>query len=299
MMKHSWLLILVLTAQCGTPTGTVQVVLVPEDTIPDGLDPGTGEESIVDGWTVRYDKFVVAIGNFRARRSARPSAPPLSAANVSVVDFRRAPEGGFVLAEFKQVPADRWDRVGYDTPRATASAERAEFTEQPDYDRMVGHGLSHFVVGRVFDDEAACSEGTRDPAHCKTFAWELVAPTSLDDCANATGAAGFAVPSGGTQAVKPTVHGDHWFFTTITQGTEIVQRRAQWIVDGDVDGDGEVTLDELKTRPAATAFPSSLGYNLSGGFRGPIHNAYDYLLEQASTLGDYNGDGECPTRGVL
>ena len=33
--------------------------------------------------------------------------------------------------------------------------------------------------------------------------------------------------------------------------------------------------------------------------RGPINTAFDYLIEQASTLGDYNGDGECATREKL
>lgn len=289
---------------CGEPQGRVQVVLVPEDSIPDGVDAeaparGEGEPGIIDGWSVRYDKFVVSIGNFRASRSKKPTGAELSSPAIHVVDFTKAPAGGFVIAELENVSAERWDRVGYDMPKATSSAQKAPFTAQADYDTMVSDGLSLLLQGRVFEDEAACADATRDLARCKFFTWKIAAPTSFADCANEEGDAGFAVPTGGTQVVKPTVHGDHWFFTNITQGAETTERRAQWMVTGDTNGDGVTTLDELKGVPASNAFPQSLGYNLSGGFRGPINTAYDYLIEQASTLGDYNGDGECPTRGKL
>ena len=106
------------------------------------------------------------------------------------------------------------------------------------------------------------------------------------------------MPSGGTAQVKPTVHGDHWFFTNLTQGAEITQRRAQWIADADLDRDGETTQAELKQVPAAVAFPAELGYNLSGAII-PIVTAHDYLEAQARTLGDFQGEGECPTRDPL
>src|SRR5688572_10341982 len=49
--------------------GAVQVFVEPEDTIPEGIEPGTGEENIADGWTVTYDRFLVTVGNLRAARS--------------------------------------------------------------------------------------------------------------------------------------------------------------------------------------------------------------------------------------
>ncbi|MBM4360406.1 MAG: hypothetical protein FJ096_20050 [Deltaproteobacteria bacterium] len=33
-------------------TGSVQLFVVPEETIPEGLTPGDGEENISDGWTI-------------------------------------------------------------------------------------------------------------------------------------------------------------------------------------------------------------------------------------------------------
>ena len=112
------------------------------------------------------------------------------------------------------------------------------------------------------------------------------------------GIAGFAVPAAGATQIKPTIHGDHWFFNDITAGAEIVKRRAQYIADCDLNHDGETTLEELKQVSAAEVFPSPM-YDLSGSFSGPIETAYDYVLAQARTLGDFQGDGECPTRKVL
>ena len=39
--------------------------------------------------------------------------------------------------------------------------------------------------------------------------------------------------------------------------------------------------------------------NLAGALDGPIETAYDFVLAQARTLGDFQGDGECPTRKAL
>ena len=57
-------------------------------------------------------------------------------------------------------------------------------------------------------------------------------------------------------------------------------------------------MEELQQVNAADVFPSE-SYNLSGAVGGPVNTAYDYVMAQARTLGDYQGDGECPTRRVL
>jgi hypothetical protein len=294
-------LLALLTACDGASTGSVQVFVEAEDTIPEGLAPGTGEEDVIDGWTVRYDKFLVAIGNFEAGRTSDPS-DVLVAADVYIVDLLNLPAGGFVLAEFSDVEAIRWDKVGYSLPNPTADARPAEGTSTADRDLMVKAGWSVYFEGEISKpDGQSCAldgSGACDPAPAVKFAWGLAAGTSFADCAPPSGDLGFAVPSGGTAQVKPTVHGDHWFFTNITQGAEITERRAQWIADADLDRDGETTLAELEQVPAAAVFPAELGYNLSGAIV-PITTARDYLEAQARTLGDFQGEGECPTRTIL
>ncbi|MBZ5707773.1 hypothetical protein [Nannocystis pusilla] len=284
----------------GGATGRVQVFVEAEDTIPEGLQPGSGEENIVDGWAASYTKFLVVVGNFRAGRSADSSAS-LSDPAVYVVDLLNLPVGGFVLTEFADVEAVRWDRVGYDIPNAPADAEAAEGTSAADLEFMVTNGFSVYVEGAITKaDGVSCVPGTDEcvAATEVKFAWGLAAGTSFDDCAPEEGDAGFAVPSGGTAQIKPTIHGDHWFFTNITQGAEITERRAQWIADADLNHDGEATLDELRMVKAAAVFTPELGYSVTGA-QIPVTTAYDYLEAQARTLGDFQGEGECPTRAAL
>ena len=73
-----------------TGTGKVQVFAAAEDTIPDGLAPGTGEENVRDGWTVSYQKFLITIGNFRATRSSDGSDRLLEP-KVHALDMKRLP----------------------------------------------------------------------------------------------------------------------------------------------------------------------------------------------------------------
>lgn len=293
-------LTLLLACTADGATGQVQVFIEAEDTIPEGLDPGDGEENVVDGWTVRYSKFLITVGDFTASRSSGGEA--LVDPDRYVVDLMNLPAGGFVMTEFADVAAERWDRVGYSLPNADDSAIAADGTAAADRDFMVTGGYSIHVEGEISKpDGQSCLLGDAtacQPAPTVRFTWSLAAGTSFADCAGSDGVAGFAVPSGGTTQVKPTIHGDHWFFTNITQGAELTERRAQWIADADADRDGETTLDELRAAPAAKLFPAELGYNLSGALI-PIVTAHDYLEAQVRTLGDFQGEGECPTRELL
>lgn len=281
--------------------GSAQIFVEPEDTIPNGIEPGTDEENMKDGWKVTYEKFVVTVGNFRASRSDAAS-DKLSDPTVYVLDLKNAPAGGYVITTFDEVAAVHWDKVGYDLPNAKAGVKSLPPTAQADVDFMVANGLSVYVEGSIEKpDGLSCTPGT-DPAECVTatkvaFKWGLAAGTAYDDCAGEDEVPGFAVPTGGSVGVKPTVHGDHWFFTNTVQ-SHLTERLAQWIADSDLDHDGEATLDELKRVKASDVFPSPR-YNLAGGLGGPIATAYDYLIEEARTLGDFQGEGECPTRAIL
>jgi hypothetical protein len=292
-------LIAALASGC-TGTGRVQVFVTAEDTIPLGLMPGDGDDEIVDGWTVVYHKFVVVFGNFRAARSA-DAAARLSEPSVYALDLRALPTDGFVYRSFADVAAERWDKVGFDLPNATAATQRPDFTAAADVQRLVDNGWSIYIEATLTkpggqscrpDAPTVCT-----PREQVTIRWGAPAGTSFDDCAPPEGAAGFAVPTGGTVQVKPTIHGDHWFFSNIAQGAEQTVRRAQWVADCDLDGDGETTLAELRAVRASQLFRAP-DYNLSGAI-GTIDTAYDFFVAEARTLGDFQGSGECPTRRPL
>ena len=288
-------------AACGGSTGRVQVFVEAEDTIPNGLVAGPGDEEIVDGWSVTYQKFLIGFGNFRARQSGDASLV-LEEPKQLIIDMKALPQGGFVFADFKDVEATRWDRVGFSLVGGDrVGVVAADGTSDMDLALMkAGNYSVYFEAKLAKPGGQSCKPGA--PLDCVprselTVKWGVPAGTTFDDCAPPQGQAGFAVPSGGTVQVKPTIHGDHWFFTNFTQGAEITQRRAQWMVDSDLDRNGETTIDELKAVKAADVFPSAT-YNLTGGID-PVNFAYDYLVVQARTLGDYQGEGECPTRSKL
>ena len=294
----SALLTLALAGCEGEGAGAAQIFVEPEDTITQGLQAGAENENIHDGWSVRYQRFLVVVGRVRAARS--DTLERVVDPAVHVLDLLHAPASGYVVAELPDLGAARWDRVGFDLPNAAKGALALAPTSAADADFMIDHGYSIYFEGSM-ENPAGSSCPPRAACHDAkkiTFRWGFPAGTSFDDCSSSDGIAGFAVPSGGTIPVKPTIHGDHWFFSNFTAGVELTERRAQYLADADRDADGETTLDELRAFEAADAFPIP-AYNLSGALGGPIHSAYDYVLAEIRTVGHFQGDGECPTRAVL
>lgn len=116
-------------------TGTLQVFVVPEDSIASGLQPGTDLENIQDGWTITYDRYVVAVGNFRAKRS--DNGDSIGDPRTYILDLKKAPSSGYVALELAGVAAVRWDRFGYDIPNAKPGAMPLAPTSQADADFMI------------------------------------------------------------------------------------------------------------------------------------------------------------------
>lgn len=265
--------------------GNVQIFVVPEDSIANGLQPGTELENVQDGWTITYDRYLVAVGNFRARRS--DNGDSIGDPAIHILDLKAAPTSGYVVKELTDVAAVRWDKFGYDVPNARAGATPLPPTTQADADFMIQNGYAVYYEGA----------GTKG-AKKITFKWGFASGTSFDDCASPDGVPGFAVPAGGTVQVKPTLHGDHQYFDNVTQGVEITKRLAQWLETCDKDANGELTIDELKKCDVVTALPQP-PYDLTAvkdqDGDGKI-SVFDYVSTQMRTFGDYQGDGECPTR---
>jgi hypothetical protein len=282
----------------GEGAGTAQIFVEPEDTITHGLSAGTDNENIHDGWSVTYTRFLVVVGSVRASRS--DTLEKVTDTGVHVLDLLRAPASGYVVAELQSLGAARWDRFGFDLPNAAKGAVPLAPTTDADASFMIDHGYSIYFEGSMTNPAGqSCPPGGMcREAKAITFRWGFAAGTSFDDCSSVDGIAGFAVPAGGTIPVKPTIHGDHWFFSNFTSGVELTERRAQYLADADSNADGETTIAELKAFEAADAFPIP-AYNLSGALGGPIHSAYDYVLAEMRTIGHFQGDGECPTRAVL
>ncbi|MBZ0120543.1 MAG: hypothetical protein K8H88_26355 [Sandaracinaceae bacterium] len=292
-MKRSALAIVLamLMSACAGATGTLAVQLDAEESITDGLEAGTGLENIVDGWTVRFTRYQLAIGDVRIGRSE--SGAEARDETVHVVDLTALPATGVVIGTLEAVPAGRWGQLGYATPAASASAVRADNVPQADFDAMVAGRHTYFVEGTLShpSGQSCPPGGTCRSATEVAFAFGVPVATRFTDCEPEEGLAGVSIQGGGTTTVSATIHGDHLFFDTFALGAEIVERRAQWLANADTDGDGRVTRAELEALDAADLFPTGT-YNLAGAPI-PIETAWDFVRAQLATQGHVQGEGEC------
>jgi hypothetical protein len=280
----------VLLIACGGPTGDVTVLVEGEDTITNGLDPEGGEEGIVDGWTVRFDRYLVAVGDVVIERTSEDVV--VSDERVQIVDLRAIGASGAVLSELEALDAERWDSFTYRTP-LPADATRHESAVQADFDEMVANGWTYLIEGTLMNASGqSCPPGgaCRDATEL-SFRLGVDAPARFGPCESEDGLPGVTVTEGGT-TVAITFHGDHMFFDRFPAGAEVIERRAQWLADADTDADGAITRAELEAIEAGELFPSSL-YSLSGAPLS-IVTAWDYVRAQVTTQGHFQGEGECP-----
>jgi hypothetical protein len=299
-----------LAVGCGesaTPTGTLQLQLEAEDTITEGLEPGTGDEQIVDGWTVTFEKYILAVGDIDVEGGG---AGVFHEHDVIVADLTQLPEGGLTVARFEGMPAGLWPEVFYETPVVTASAERHSSVSQADFDRMVAGGCTYLIVGTLTNPTGQrCIGGDATmctPATEVAFDLCVPAPTRFGPCESDTGIEGVVVVENATTTANFTIHGDHLFFNGFPEGAEgTVTRRAQWLVNADMDADGTVTRADLESI-GASGLGQLLPSNPSDGLPGfqlggaPVRldDAWDYVVAQLKTQGHFQGEGECPWDGM-
>jgi hypothetical protein len=279
-------------------TGRVQVFFEAEENIRSGLLPGTADENIKDGWTVTYSKFLVNIGDFEATQTANANNH-LHNHEYRVLNVQALPATGYVFSTFEDVDAvNTWDRVSYALDRATSTSIKDATVTQADYDLMVTNGYSIYVEGNISNPAGmSCPRGANCAARTTVnFRWGFDTGTRFSECGPEEGVLGFTVPSGGTTAIKPTLHGDHWWFTSYAH--DVADRRAQWLANSDLNSDGEVTLQELDMIVASDVFDTQF-YNLSGAPAGAINTALDFAKTATRTLGHFQGDGECEGLEVL
>jgi len=301
--------------EAGEGSGNLTVLLESEDTITGGLDPGDETENIKDGWQVRYDKFIVAVGDVEVHLSTDESVDAHAEA-VFVVDLKTVPESGLPLWNLTNLRTGRWE-FNYATPGAGDGATRHESVAQADFDQMRTNDLTYLVVGNLSKaDGKSCPPpslavpGTATPSGMNaaghtcyantaiTFNFGVNAETTFGPC-EVDGIPGFSIADGSTQTVAGTIHGDHIVFNGFPEGDEGgILRRAQWLADCDLNLDGTVTKQELEA-----IAPSALGeidsrYQLGGSPITPLNNMWQYVTAQLKTQGHMNGEGECPFDGM-
>ena len=281
--SSSWILGLsACSNEVGGGKGDLSVLLASEETITNGLAVGTGEEDSQD-YAVRFTKYLVAIGRVHVAKAN--GADRVADDTVYVANMQGVSESGLELVTFEDLSAGQWPEFGFATPVPTAGAMSLAGTSEADAAQMIERGWTYWIEGVVERPEA---EG--GPVQ---FVLQTPVSTEYYDCA-VDNQPGVAVTNGPSTATI-TLHGDHIFFNAFPGGNEgVIQRRAGWLVEADVDGDGRVVTEDLAKIDASTLFTSEKGYSLNVPFPDfPINTALDFVRAQLATQGHLNGEGGC------
>lgn len=321
MKKQMLVLLLVTATGCGSETtvqgsGSATILLESESTIANGLDPGAEVEDIQDGWQVRFDRYVVAIGDVGVHLSTDESVEA-EAHELFAVDLKAVPSSGLPLWELTGLPAGRWN-LGYRVGGAGDGATRHGSVAQADFDEMAAGDHSYLVEGTLTQAAGqscppatlavpptgaspnGANAGGDDCYDNPSVSFRLLVPaeTAYGPC-EIDEVPGFSVAADSNTTVAVTIHGDHLFFNGFPEGGEGgIVRLAQWLADCDLDLDGEVTREELESIAPSDLPELDDRYQLGGSPITPLADMWDYVIAQLKTQGHFQGEGECPVDGV-
>lgn len=309
------------TIACGESSpvedgaGTLRVLIEPEDTILDGLEPGDGVEDIRDGWKVTYDKYVLALGHV-AVDYATDRDVTAEDERTFVIDLTQVPANGEALWKIEGLRPGRWN-FGYELAGGAHGAKRHDSVDESDYERVVDDDLTYLIQGKLTkEDGVSCppakyaadvtadatdEDAAGNPCYANPaieFEFAVTVETAFSNC-ELDGVAGFAITDGATSTEAITIHGDHPFFNGFPTGSEGgVLRLAQLWADADVDVDGKLDVDELETQLIADLAQWDDRYQLGGAPEvGDLLTLKDILMAQLKTQGHMNGEGECEVDG--
>lgn len=255
-------------AACGSP-GSVTFTTYGEDFIEQGIPASEFE----DEWAVKFDRFLVNLGEMRLAQSDGTVGAEVSATKTWDV----TKPGPVVVATVSDVADAKYPDVSYAI--APSDALTAGNASEADVALMKDGKYSVYVEGKA-------TKGTAT----KTFKWGFTSNTLLENCMNEDGEHGVVVPSGGDVKIELTIHGDHLFLDDL-QSEESVMRFDE-MAAADANDDGEVTLEEL-----AAVDLTTLGLDRYGtGNVANVENLRDFISSQVRTLGHYRGEGECSPR---
>ena len=278
----TWLAIATMAAGCGEDgRGTAKFTTWGEVYIMDSIPPDpSGDAGFVDGWTLTYDKFLVAFHGITLANDRGETAATMSGS--LLVDNK--PEGRKDLVTFTDVPSGAWNRVSYQIKPALADSGLVS-AQPADRDLMVTNGYSIYVSG-------AATKPDSGQTISKTFRWGFTTATQYSECQQAaeSGQAiqGVVIPAGGTDVSELTTHGDHLYYDRLMASPDPAVKtslRFDEKAAADTDGDGEITLAELEATPIDVR-----KYNPSGL---PAANLGAFMTALARTIGHFRGEGEC------
>jgi hypothetical protein len=281
------LLFFLLMVACGSadPTGaggsgTLSFTTWGEDYIEQEIpvDPGDGS-GFVDGWSVRYAKFLVNFQNIVVADAAGRLGAKMAGSKL----FDNKLPDPKPIVDFRELGAKAWSRVSYEIAPVTAATELSEGVDPADKALMLAGTYSLYVEASARKDGIV-----------KHFAWGFAQGTLYDECRSQQGGQpqeGVIVTNNTMTSVELTTHGDHLFYDRLQASADPnvkTSLRFEAIAEADRDGDDQITLEELNAvlLDVRRYNPSGLGAATLGAF----------VTSLARTIGHFRGEGECTTR---
>lgn len=272
------------TVACGSsdPTGSggqgkLSFTTWGEDYVQEAIPPDSKEVTgFVDGWTVKYTKFLVNFQNIQVADARGSKAASMDGSKL----FDNHVQGVKSIIDFDGVEAKAWDRVSYEIAPVTSGTQLSESVTDEDKQLMLDGGFSFYV------DATATKQSVT-----KHFAWGFAMGTRYQECHSEQGGkdeAGIVVTNNSEVEVQLTTHGDHLYYDRLQASPDpaiVTSLRFDTLAAADKDEDGEITLDELDALPLNVRLydPSGLGAATQGAF----------VRSLARTIGHFRGEGEC------
>lgn len=239
------------------------------------VDPGDGS-GFVDGWTLRYEKFLVNFQNILVADLSRAIAVEFPGSKL----FDNHARGVKPIVEFSGVPAGAWERVSYEIAPVSSSTEPSPEVDSADLALMQAGGFSLYVAG-------AARKGELE----KHFAWGFTLGTSYHEChteLDGRDEEGLVVKNHGALEAQLTTHGDHLYYDRLQASANpaaATSLRFDGIAAADTNADGEITLEELDARLLDVTLYNPSGFDAA--------TMGDFVRSLSRTIGHFRGEGEC------
>jgi len=253
----------------GAGSGTATFSVWGEEFIEDGIPA----DEFADGWSVTFDRFLLALGGITVRDRAGNGAELEGSWLLDLTE-----PGPHELGSL-ELTSKAWPLVGYAVRPVTAATELHTSATAGDLELMETGGFSVFVSGSAVLDGAT-----------KTFAWGFANGTRYGNCVSEIDGKqipGILVGNGGEEKVELTIHGDHFFYDDLA--SEDAVPRFSALASADADDDGEVTLAELAAVPLVTLEDGPYGT----GSASHVNDLGAFVGALTRTLGHFQGEGHC------
>ncbi len=257
---------------CGSEEfGSVSFTTWGEEYIEEGIPAAQFE----DGWSVKYKRFLVVLGDVRVADEAGQEAARMPGSRL----VNHASPGVKEVVTFSDIEAKPWTQVSYKLAIPDANTEIGDGATEADKTLMVGGGYNVYAEGDVTNGGVT-----------KSFAWGFGVPTLLARCKgdkDGKETDGVLVTSGGTDTVELTIHGDHLFYDDL-QSPDAKLRGAA-IASADTDNDGTITLEELGSVKLVDIPEGTYGT----GSASDVNDLRQFVTALSRTVGHFRGEGEC------